>query len=139
MVLNHWKILENLNEKELFNLCKNYYKDLVDLNLEDDKTAIDWYIPSLDTYVESKCRKKAFPTYYIEKDKYDKLMQVEKSWYLNSTPTGIYFWVVQDLELDWYERYMTNTQEFGEQKYVKKLVADLLIKDAMQIEHLLFI
>lgn len=136
-MINQWRILETMDEKKLFQYVKNYFTDIVDLNIENELAPIDWYIPSIFTYVEAKCRYKSLPTYFIQKDKFDELIKVENSWYLNSTPNGVYYWNIQNLDPVWYERYMTNTQQFGEQKFVKKLVADLEIKKAIQIDHLI--
>lgn len=134
--MNKWQILKTMTEKDLFQYLKTYFTDIVDLNLDNQTSPIDWYIPSYNLYIEAKCRYEVYPTYWIEKDKYDKLISVENSWYLNSTPTGIYYWDTKTIDPIFYERKMTNTQQFGEQKLVDKLVADLLISKSMQIDHL---
>lgn len=134
------KYLSELTEEQLFQLMASRYTGLVDLNKEDSSTPIDWYWPQEEIWIEAKCRQEHYPTLFIEKIKYDKLISKDKSWYLNSTPQGIYVFVLQEIEEPyWIERKMMKTKFFSTEKdIVTKVVGELNIKKAsFQLEHLL--
>jgi len=134
------KYLSELTEERLFQLIASRYTGLVDLNKEDSSTPIDWYWPQEDIWIEAKCRQEHYPTLFIEKIKYDKLISKKNSWYLNSTPQGIYVFVLQEMEEPyWIERKMMKTKFFSTDKdIVTKVVGELSIKKAsFQLEHLL--
>ena len=134
------KYLSELTEERLFQLIASRYTGLVDLNKEDSSTPIDWYWPQEDIWIEANCRQEHYPTLFIEKIKYDKLISKKNSWYLNSTPQGIYVFVLQEMEEPyWIERKMMKTKFFSTDKdIVTKVVGELSIKKAsFQLEHLL--
>ena len=133
--------LANLTEQDLFSLFQKRYADIIDLNVDNEFAPLDWYIPSLDTYIEAKCRKKDYPTIFVEKDKWDQMKQVERCWYVNSTPRGIYAFVLQEIEEPLFrERLMEKSQQFnGQGEYILKTVGELVLRDCkMQLDHLLF-
>ena len=132
------KILEQLTEEKLFQLMASRYTGLIDLNVENKQSPIDWYWPEGNIYMEGKCRKEHRLTLFIQKDKWDALRGKEKGWYVNSTPKGIYVWNVKEIEEPiWFKRSMQNSQEFENQSIVKKLVGELRVDKAIQIDHLL--
>ena len=134
------KYLSELTEERLFQLMASRYTGLVDLNKEDSSTPIDWYWPQEDIWIEAKCRQEHYPTLFIEKIKYDKLISKKNSWYLNSTPQGIYVFVLQEMEEPyWIERKMMRSKFFSTDKdIITKVVGELSIKKAsFQLEHLL--
>jgi hypothetical protein len=117
-----------LNETQLFELFKKEYPDIIDLNILNEFSEIDWYIPELNINIEAKCRNKHWPSMYIEENKYKKLIQYEKCWYVNSTPEGIFGWDVHKLKnIIFRQKLVTSTQQFGKQEKVFKSISDLPI------------
>lgn len=132
--------LASLSEQDLFLLFQKRYPDIIDFNIENEFAPLDWYIPSLDTYIEAKCRKDDYKTLFVQKDKWDQMLSVKECWYVNSTPRGIYAFIVQEIEEPiFYDRNMNKSQLYaGKGKRVPKLIAELPIKKcSMQLDHLL--
>jgi len=140
--LNEERFWKEMTEGKLVKLMKNYYKDLVDLNEENKYSEIDWYIPSLNTFIEYKGRNDSYPGYYIEKPKWEALIQKENGWYLNSTPTEkLIYWNIPQLDWDpvWVERLLPETTEFGEPIKVLKTITTLYPYQGEQFHyHLLY-
>ena len=138
-MLNIEKYLTQLDESQLFLLISKRYPDIVDLNINNSTSILDWYVPSTNTYFEAKCRKEHRLTQFIQKDKWDALKAKDNSYYINSTPKGIYMWNIQEIEEPvWLERAMRKSQQFaGQGQVVMKLVGELRIDKALQIDHLL--
>ena len=134
------KYLAQLNEEQLYKLMLKMFSNLVDLNIENPVAPIDWYNPDTDEWFEGKCRYVDKSTLFIEKDKWDELILKDKSFYVNSTLTGIYMWNIQEIEEPvWRNTAMFKSQQFtGKGEKVLKLVGDLPISKALQIDHLLF-
>ena len=134
------KYLAQLNEEQLYKLMLKMFSNLVDLNIENPVAPIDWYNPDTDEWFEGKCRYVDKSTLFIEKDKWDELILKDKSFYVNSTLTGIYMWNIQEIEEPvWRNTVMFKSQQFtGKEEKVLKLVGDLPISKALQIDHLLF-
>jgi len=134
------KYLAQLNEEQLYKLMLKMFSNLVDLNIENPVAPIDWYNPDTDEWFEGKCRYVDKSTLFIEKDKWDELILKDKSFYVNSTLTGIYMWNIQEIEEPvWRNTVMFKSQQFtGKGEKVLKLVGDLPISKALQIDHLLF-
>lgn len=140
-MFNREKYLSNMNEEELFRLMSKRYIGLVDLNEKDPHSLIDWHYPESDIWMEAKCRDTAYNTLFIQKDKYDVLMEKENCWYVNSTPIGIYYFDLKDMEEPvWREQSMLKSTYYnnGSTDVIKKLVGDLPTSKAVQIDHLLF-
>jgi hypothetical protein len=140
-MMNREKYLSNMNEEELFRLMSTRYTGLVDLNEKDLHSLIDWHYPLRDIWMEAKCRDIAYNTLFIQKDKYDVLMEKENCWYVNSTPSGIYYFDLKDMEEPvWREQSMLKSTYYnnGSTDVIKKLVGDLPTAKAVQIDHLLF-
>jgi|GEM_PF-590510 len=140
MVLNVYKFLQNLTEDKLFQLLKKRYPDLINLNEEEEFSPIDWYIPSTNTYIEGKCRKEDYPTLFVEKHKWNVMKNVENCWYINSTPRGIYVYIINEIEEPLFRnRIMEKSQLYkGKGQYVHKEVGELLLNEcSFQLDHLL--
>ena len=131
--------LTNLTEKQLFELLKEKrYNDLIDLNTQSDLTKIDWYSPLGNIWMEGKCRDIHYEGAFIQKDKYEALMKKENCWYINSTPKGIYYWDLKEMEEPmWMEKLMEESQQFKSRGKVWKTVAELRVQLANQLDHLL--
>ena len=114
------------------------YTGLVDLNIENEKTLIDWYYPEDDIWMEGKCREIHRNGLFIQKDKYTALMEKERCWYVNSTPNGIFYFDLKMMEEPvWREQNMEQSQQFESRGRITKWVAELPVSKATQIDHLL--
>lgn len=133
------KYLENLTEQQLFVLMKIIHPDIIDLNVQSTTSTLDWYVPSLDLYYEAKCRKYDGSTVFIQKDKWDELRKKNNARYINSTPSGIYWWDITNMEEPvFHPSSMKKSQEFaGKNEYVKKEVGDLRKTKSQQIDQIL--
>lgn len=121
----------NLDEDKLFRLFKRKYIDIIRL---DEYSAVDFFIPSNGVYLEVKCRNKHYDTLFLEKIKYDKLIEYEKCYYICSTPDGIWGWNIKKLNnIIFKERKMNKSTHYMNRYNVKKLVAELDIKDGVNI------
>lgn len=131
--------LTSLNEDNLFMLVQSYWTDIIDLNIENPTSVVDWYVPSTNTYFEAKCRNIEERFLYIEKKKYDDIIDYSNICYINSCADGIFFWELTRMEEPiWITKYMEKSQQFnGKGELVPKEVAQLDIKKAFQIDHLL--
>jgi hypothetical protein len=98
MAVNREKILSNLKEADLFQLLQKYWTDIVDNNLTNPNSIIDWYVPTTNTWIEGKCRPKHWDALLIERSKWNALMQKENAYYINSTPKGIFVFDIKQLE-----------------------------------------
>jgi len=130
-------ILENLNEERLFYLLKRKYKNIIDLNIDDKYTPVDFLIPDKDIYIEVKCRTRHFNSLFLEKDKWEKLIEYKKSWYISSTPEGIWAWNVKKIQPFFIERKMNKTTYFNNRNKVYKKVIELNINDGIELTDLL--
>lgn len=131
--------LTSLNEDSLFKLVQPYWTDIIDLNVEDKSSPVDWYVPSTNIYYEAKCRVIEERFLYIEKKKYDAIITYPNVCYINSCADGIYIWELTRMEEPmWMTRYMEKSQEYnGKGEIVPKEVGQVDIKNAIQIDHLL--
>ena len=135
------KFLNELDEKKLFQLVKNFYiPDLIDLNEEDESSPIDWYSPGLDCWIESKCRTKHFDHLMIEKKKWDALKEKRQSYYICSTEEGVFEFDITSIvdEPVWDYDYFKKTTQFDNNKYIPKLQAKLSRYKSKQIKDFLF-
>lgn len=130
--------LTNLTEQQLYaHMCERY-NGLVDLNKENPMSPIDWYYPHEDIWIEGKCRNVHRNGMFIQKDKYEELMKKERCYYVNSTPEGIFLFNLKEMEEPvWREQNMEQSQQFKSIGRVPKLVAELPVSKAYQIDHLL--
>lgn len=130
--------LTNLTEEQLYaHMCARY-TGLVDLNKENKMSPIDWYYPEEDIWMEGKCRNIHRNGMFIQFDKYQELIKKEKCYYVNSTPEGIFLFNLKEMEEPvWREQNMEQSQQFKSSGRVPKLVAELPVSKAIQIDHLL--
>ena len=120
------QVLLDLNERRLFYLFSLIYKDLVDLNINDPMSEVDWFIPSKNVFIEAKCRERHYGgKLFIEKKKYDALLKYENPYYVSSTPEGIWIWNLKNIEPVWEKRKMNKTKLFYNRNKVDKIVAEL--------------
>lgn len=98
MEVSREKILSNLKEADLYQLLQKYWIDIIDNNLTNSNSIIDWYVPSIDTWIEGKCRPRHWDALLIERSKWNALMQKENAFYINSTPKGIFVFDIKQLD-----------------------------------------
>ena len=117
-------------EKELFELIKTLVPDL---EQSEEFSYYDCYSNYYKAHFELKCRNVHYDDLLIEKMKYDKLIKLD-SWYINSTPKGIYSFDLQKItEPDWVLDFMPYTTTFNNNTLVKKLVGYLHISLAKKL------
>jgi hypothetical protein len=117
-------------EKELFIIMKTLIPDLEQM---EEFSYYDCYSKYHKAHIELKCRKTHYDNLMIEKIKYDKLKKVN-SWYINSTPIGIYSFNIQEIEEPkWSDVMMPITTEFGNNKQIIKSIGLININSAKKI------
>ena len=97
-MLNREKILSNLKEQDLFRLLQGYWTSLIDLNIDNPTSEIDWYVQDTNTFIEAKCRNKHWDLLLIERIKWNALVKKDNAYYINSTPKGIFVFDIKQLE-----------------------------------------
>jgi len=126
--LNEYRYWGEMSEPVLLELMNKYYKDLVNLNEKDQYSILDWYIPSINTFIEYKARNEDYNDFYIEQPKWNALMEKQNGWYLNSTPKlKLVYWNIPKLNWIpvWEEKLLPDTTEFGKGKLILKKVTRL--------------
>ena len=117
-------------EKELFMIMKTI---IPDLEQTDQFSYYDCYSKYHKAHIELKCRKTHYDDLVIEKIKYDKLKKVN-SWYINSTPIGIFSFDIQKIaEPKWNDVMMPTTTEFKNNQQIIKQIGLLNINQAKKI------
>lgn len=129
------KILINLREEQLIELLKNkLFPDIIKIEFQFDS----FDCITSNYYIELKCRTEHYPTMFIEKIKYDKLIQQINSIYITSTPKGIYLFELNKImEPVWYPKMLPQTSFFNQKNYIEKLVGELPISKALEITQIL--
>jgi hypothetical protein len=129
-----------LTEKVMYQYMLNWLPDLYDNNLDDEFAPIDWYSPSTGWWIEYKQRHRHFVGLTLERKKYNKLIEKEKSFYLNSTPEGIYFWSIQDMDANpiFTIRSMNETTDYGNAVDVDKWQTEMYVGKSWGVEQLIF-
>ena len=129
-----------LTEKVMYQYMLNWLPDLYDNNLDDKFAPIDWYSPSTGWWIEYKQRHKHFVGLTLERKKYNHLIRKEKSFYLNSTPEGIYFWSIQEMDSNpiFTIRSMNETTDYGDAVDVDKWQTEMYVGKSMGVEQLIF-
>jgi hypothetical protein len=125
--------MHNWKEQDLFNWLKeNIYKDLV--KSKNQMSRWDCYSPQFKHRIELKCRTKHFDSMLLEKKKFDAMLsECEKHLdipiYVNSTPRGIYFLNLLQIEPDWETNFRNPaTTQFSNTNRVSKEVTYLRIE-----------
>lgn len=134
------RFLAKLTEKVMYQYMLNWLPDLYDNNLDDEFAPIDWYSPSTGMWIEYKQRHKHFVGLTLERKKYNQLIEKEKSYYLNSTPEGIYFWCIQEMDANpiFTIRSMNKTTDFGDAVDIDKWQTEMYVGKSLGIEQLIF-
>jgi hypothetical protein len=89
------------NEDDLFQYIKTCY--IPDLEKSKDRfCGYDCFSKKFRCIIELKCRRKHYDELLIEKHKYDKLLKYNcKSFYINSTPSGVYLFNINEIKPNW--------------------------------------
>ena len=118
-----------MNEHKLYMFLKeNYFKDLC--TKEDQFSKYDCYSDKYKIVMELKCRKTHYNDLMLEKIKYDALMKHERPFYVNSTPEGIFFFNVKNINPKWAIDKMPKQTEFENTEKIDKTYCLINIKDA---------
>ena len=124
--------LSELTEKDLFNWFKN--TRFSDIEQTSRYSYTDAYIPSLNVYVEFKCRKEHYDALLIEKAKWNYLHKLPNCRYVNSTPRGIYsFNILSIPRPSWHMRVLPRTTQFKDIDKIIKEVGYLHIRQAVEL------
>jgi hypothetical protein len=101
------------NEDDLFRYIKTCY--IPDLEKSTDQfCGYDCFSKSFKCLIELKCRRKHYDKLMIEKYKYDTLLKYKcKSFYINSTPSGVYLFNIHKIKPEWTkEKKMPHKTDF---------------------------
>ena len=124
--------LSELTEKMLFDWFKN--TRFSDIEQTSRYSYTDAYIPSLNVYVEFKCRKEHYDALLIEKAKWNYLHKLPNCRYVNSTPRGIYsFNILSIPRPSWHMRVLPRTTQFKDIDKIIKEVGYLHIRQAVEL------
>jgi hypothetical protein len=124
--------LSELKEKTLF----DWFKDtrFSDIQQTSKYSYTDAYIPSLNVYVEFKCRREHYDALLIEKAKWKYLHKLSNCRYINSTPRGIYSFNMSVMaQPSWHMRVMPRTTNFENKDKIIKEVGYLHIRQAVEL------
>lgn len=119
-----------MNENELFNyLRENVIFDLEKSN--DQYSKFDCVSHFYKCVFELKCRFFHYNDLMLEKSKYDALINENyRALYVNSTPKGIYFFDVKQLNPIWIVNKMPKETQFEEQHLMNKTYCLINIKES---------
>jgi hypothetical protein len=119
-----------MTENDLFIFLKNNF--IFDLQKSKDQFCeYDCFSNYFEFIIELKCRKTHYNDLMLEKLKFDSLIKHEwKSFYINSTPQGIYLFDVKSLNPNWITDKMPKQTEFDKTYKIDKTYCLLNIKDA---------
>ena len=126
--------LSELTEKMLFDWFKN--TRFSDIEQTSRYSYTDAYIPSLNVYVEFKCRKQHYDALLIEKSKWKHLYKLPNCRYVNSTPRGIYSFNMSSIPRPtWHMRVLPRTTQFKDIDKIIKEVGYLHIRQAIELTY----
>lgn len=124
--------LSELTEKDLFDWFKN--TRFSDIEQTSQYSYTDAYIPSLNVYVEFKCRREHYDALLIEKAKWNYLHKLPNCRYVNSTPRGIYSFNIPSIPRpSWHMRVLPRTTQFKNIDKIIKEVGYLHIRQAVEL------
>lgn len=124
--------LSELTEKDLFNWFKN--TRFSDIEQTSQYSYTDAYIPSINVYVEFKCRREHYDALLIEKAKWNYLHKLPNCRYVNSTPRGIYSFNMSSIPRPtWHMRVLPRTTQFKDIDKIIKEVGYLHIRQAIEL------
>jgi len=108
---NERRKIRRVDEDRCMELLKYIFPDIYKIKTnDDDYDEIDYHVPSFNFHIEHKERGKEKGRIYYEEDggitfdkpKYDRLMQEEHPYLINSTGIGLFIWNLKLLgELKW--------------------------------------
>ena len=130
--------MENWKEKDLFEwLSTNHYQTLV--NSKNPISRWDCYDIKTQSRIELKCRRKHYDTLILEKKKYDALIlesnkNLDIPIYINSTPSGIYSFNLNEIDVKWFTKSLPATTEFKKRIWVKKEITELEISKSIKLK-----
>ena len=107
---------------ELFDELKSVYPDLTPVSPTDRHDGI-----TSDSYIEMKCRRTHYPTWLIEKTKWDYLAEIRartgaRTLYINSTPQGVYQFDLGAInEPEWQLKALPDKTDYANKGLVEKL------------------
>ena len=134
---NITRILSGLKENALFELLKKRYPNIE--KIEDEFSTIDCYDASTDIYYELKCRYEHYNELLIEKQKYLALLEKRESYYVSSTPKGIWMFHIQSIEDPvWFEKELKHSTYFNKPEIVVKEIGYISTKKGLELTQLLF-
>jgi hypothetical protein len=118
-----------VKEQELFLWLKSQMPDLE--HSENEYDGFDCVTQEFKMFIELKSRNTHYDTLLLEKKKYDFLVGKAnelglKAWYINSTPDGVWSFLLSDVEnLVWEEKWLPVTTEFANKSKMMKEVTFL--------------
>lgn len=120
-----------MSEGKLFEILKqNIIPDL-----KHTKDKYEYYDCSSEMYnsnIELKCRSKHYPTFLIEKNKYEKLIQLPNPRYIVSTPEGIFSFNIKKIKTPiWEWKYVPKS--FHDRTLVYKQIGFLDFNHAKEL------
>jgi hypothetical protein len=134
---NITRILSGLKENDLLELLKKRYPNIK--KIEDEFSTIDCYDASTDIYYELKCRYDHYNELLIEKQKYLALLDKRESYYVSSTPKGIWMFHIQSIEEPvWFEKELKHSTYFNKPEIVIKEIGYISTKKGLELTQLLF-
>ena len=134
---NITRILSGLKENDLLELLRKRYPNIE--KIEDEFSTIDCYDASTDIHYELKCRYEHYNELLIEKQKYLALLEKRESYYVSSTPKGIWMFPIQEIEEPvWRIKYLPHHTEFNDTKFIEKEIGYISTKKGLELTQLLF-
>jgi hypothetical protein len=131
------RILSELKENALLELIKKRYPNIK--KIEDEFSTIDCYDASTDIYYELKCRYEHYNELLIEKQKYLALLEQRESYYVCSTPKGIWMLQIQSIEEPvWFDKELIHSTYFNKPEIVVKEIGYISTKKGLELTQLLF-
>lgn len=124
-------------EDKLFNFLKLLHPDLK--RATDTFSTFDCYSEKNDFYLELKCRRTHYDNLLIEKDKFDRLKNIEtrrntRAYYVCSTPKGV--WVFHlNKEPKWSIEPMPATTDFENKEIVSKVIGYFSIYEGKELKY----
>jgi hypothetical protein len=134
---NITRILSGLKENDLLELLRKRYPNIE--KIEDEFSTIDCYDASTDIHYELKCRYEHYNELLIEKQKYLALLEKRESYYVSSTPKGIWMFHIQEIEEPvWFEKELIHSTYFNKPEMVIKEIGYISTKKGLELTQLLF-
>lgn len=125
-----------MREEELFEKIKTYL--IPDLKKTERYSFEDATSEKYNLNIELKCRSVHYQYLLVEKVKFDKLNLNKRARYICSTPVGIFSFNIKKLpEPKWFEKWLPETTEFGEKKWILKKIGYYSIDSGKNLSNIL--